>query len=557
MISKKIVVQLITSFCAKNGLTSWVLSPGSRNAPFTLTIANDKRFENISVIDERSAAFIALGKSLVSNRATVLSCTSGTASLNYSSAIAEAYYQKVPLLVITSDRPQHWVGHGEGQSIKQIGVYDNFAKSSYHLNDDDSEEHIIKVLNNIEYDLSSGIPGPIHLNVSFEEPLYDIIDQSLIEWKSGIKESTSSNNDFTTETSQWSNFKRIMILCGQRSLNPALQNQLDALNADLRVVIVTESLSNVSNFEFVNCIDRTLALVDFGDKEMQPDLIVTVGEAIVSKKIKSYLRKIEKLTHWNIHENATFVDTFKCLKSVINYDASQFLRSINSKYEPSTESNFSNKWLSASLLAFDEHTKFTREVRWSDLKVFTILQDTFPENINLHLGNSSVVRYHQLFNPIKSIRVYGNRGVSGIDGSTSTAIGIASECKEKLNVLVSGDLSFIYDNNAFWNNLELENFKVIVINNNGGGIFRIIPGPEVTGVQESHFEVGNKSSIKKLCEAHNLKYLSASNEAELEEELYAFYNVESCVPVVLEVITPSEVNADVLKAYFDKISTIH
>jgi 2-succinyl-5-enolpyruvyl-6-hydroxy-3-cyclohexene-1-carboxylate synthase len=557
VISKKIVVQLITSFCAKNGLTSWVLSPGSRNAPFTLTIANDSRFDNVSIVDERSAGFIALGKSLITKKATVLSCTSGTAALNYSSAIAEAYYQKVPLLVITSDRPQHWIGHGEGQSIKQIGVYDNFVKSSYHLNDTDTEGQIVAILNSVNNDLTNGIPGPIHLNVSFEEPLYSAEEQSSVEWRGSPVEATDADVDFSAQVSQWTDFKRIMILCGQREVDPALQNQLDQLNTDSRVTILTESISNLSNFQFVNCIDRTLALVDYKDQDMQPDLVITVGEAIISKKIKSYLRNIKGLTHWNIHSNATEVDTFKCLESVINCEVSQFFRAIISVFQPTVDSSFSSKWLSASLLALDEHIKFTGQVRWSDLKVFTILQDTFPENINLHLGNSSVVRYHQLFNPIKSIRVFGNRGVSGIDGSTSTSIGIATESKGKLNVLVSGDLSFMYDANAFWNTIQLDNFKVIVINNNGGGIFGIIPGPESTGIQKSHFEVGNNSSIEKLCAAHNLDYLSASNEAELENELYKFYNSESNTPVVLEVVTPSEVNSDVLKAYFNTISSSH
>ena len=169
------------------------------------------------------------------------------------------------------------------------------------------------------------------------------------------------------------------------------------------------------------------------------------------------------------------------------------------------------------------------------------------------MGNSSPVRYIQLFEQINTVQYNSNRGVSGIDGCTSTMIGAAS-VNNNLTLLLSGDLSFVYDINALWNNHLTSNIRIIVINNSGGGIFRIIPGPSKTNQLEDFFEVGNNANIQQLVTAHNINYYAASNEESLEKTLPKFYNEqENKRPAVLEIFTPKEVNAVVLKNYFESI----
>lgn len=548
MISTKKSVQYLHKFCKDLEIQSWVFSPGSRNAPLTLTFCNDEYFDCESVVDERSAAFIAMGKALALDSCVAISCTSGSAALNYAPAIAEAFYQKIPMLVVTSDRPQKWIGNGEGQSIDQVGVFRNYIVSSYHINDTDPDELILEVFENLACDLKNGIAGPIHLNLAFDEPLYNAIDLNPItlEFKA-VSNRIEESINFEEIGKQWSDIDNIMILCGQNKPDEKLEIQLKAINDDPRVVILTESLANVSDFKFVNCIDRTLAQIK-NNKSLEPQLVITLGDAIVSKKIKQYLRDVDHLAHWHVSENGESTDVFEKLNDVFVSPLDVFFRKISKHVNFESESRFKSRWLQCSFLAEELHDKFVRDAAWSDLKVFKEFHDLMPDNIVLHVGNSSPIRYMQLFNAISTITVCGNRGVSGIDGSTSTAIGYAS-VSEKTNVLIVGDLSFVYDGNAFWNSLPKSNLKVIVINNNGGGIFRIIPGPETTKQLEARFEVGSNANIAKLCEAYDVDYFRAQDESQLETAFIQLMDNDNVC--VLEVMTPNNVNALTLKSYFD------
>ncbi len=551
MISTKKSVQYLHKFCKDLAIQSWVFSPGSRNAPLTLTFCNDEYFNCTSIVDERSAAFIAMGKALAIQKCVAMSCTSGSAALNYAPAIAEAFYQKIPLLIVTSDRPQKWIGNGEGQSINQVGVFRNYIVSSYHINETDTEEEIIEVFEKLAVDLNNGIKGPIHLNLAFDEPLYDSIDENPVEINFYEEQKPIDTEiDFEKLSKEWNHYENIMILCGQNVKDEKLEVQLKYINDDSRVIVLTESLSNLNDFKYVNCIDRTLSKVD-DDNELKPQLVVTIGEAIVSKKIKHYLRNISELSHWHISENGESMDIFEKLDRVIVSKVDCFFRELIKRIDFDSVSLFKSKWQQCSFLAEENHNQFLGSVAWSDLKVFSILHELIPDGISLHVGNSSPIRYMQLFNAIATINVYGNRGVSGIDGCTSTALGFSSE-SETHNLLIVGDLSFVYDVNAFWNQIIKDNLKIIVINNGGGGIFRIIPGPATTNQLDSRFEVGNSAQVSKLCEAYGVDYLNACNENELESSFINLMNKKELG--VLEVFTPNDVNASTLKDYFEYLS---
>jgi 2-succinyl-5-enolpyruvyl-6-hydroxy-3-cyclohexene-1-carboxylate synthase len=552
VISDKRVVQYLVALCKSAGIKKVVFSPGSRNAPLVLSFVQDDYFDCKTVVDERSAAFVALGMSLELNEPVMICCTSGSASLNYAPAIAEAYYQKVRLLVVTADRPQRWIDNGEGQAIRQIDVYQNYCKAGFHLNDTDPDSAVKNTLTNVAQALCLGQKGPVHLNMSFEEPLYQTVPNSNVEWSVDLPLEIDKHQVVIQETllSKWKSYDRIMILCGQMPINNHLKFALQELQQDQRVVVLAESISNLQHPSFINCIDRTLERIP-KEEAFYPQLVVTLGDAIISKKIKTFLRNVPALEHWIVQPNPQTVDVFSCLTEVVDSEEAPFIRELFLQgYDDSNvESGFQSKWRMQSYLAADFHEMFLTDAPWSDLVVFDLLHQTIPENCNLHLANSSPIRYWQLFNGIESLRQFSNRGVSGIDGSSSTTIGV-SLVNSRLNVLVTGDLSFVYDSHAFWNKYVPENLKVIVINNGGGGIFRIIPGPEQGKILNDYFEVGNTASIKDICAAHQLHYTMVNTREGLEIELHNFYAPKDR-PHILEIFTANTVNPQVLKDYFN------
>lgn len=560
MISDKKSVQILVNLCQQYGIKNVVFSAGSRNAPLIISFNENPFFHCISIIDERSAAFYALGKAQQLKEPVIICCTSGSASLNYAPAISEAYYQHIPLLVITSDRPAKWLNNGEGQMIDQVNIFKNYIHHSYSLPSDVSDEDIPLIeteINSAINNVKAIANNTVHINIPFEEPLYNTIaakDTYIPKYFPESREITKlSDNEFKDISKKWTKATRILILCGVLEKSTELNNLLKQINENCAVTILTETTANITDLKFISSIDRTLAGIDENDlKNYAPDLLITIGGAIISKKIKTFLRRFKAQEHWQISIEPTEIDTFKYLTKKLAISPLSFFSKIQ-LIEPDFESNFGNKWLQQSFLAKQKHETFVAQSEWSDLKATSIIIDTIPDFSYLHMGNSSPVRYIQLFEQISTVQYNSNRGVSGIDGCTSTMIGAAS-VNNQINLLISGDLSFVYDINALWNNHLTSNIRIIVINNSGGGIFRVIPGPSTTKQFENFFEVGNNANIQQLVAAHNINYYSASNEGSLEEALPKFYNEqENMRPAVLEIFTPKELNALVLNSYFESI----
>ncbi len=558
MISESKRVQSIVEIFAAKGIRKIVFSPGSRNAPLVLSFTNDNRFECISIVDERSASFFALGIALSTQQPVAICCTSGSAALNYSSALSEAFYQRIPLIAITTDRPPEWIHHGEGQSINQVNVFNNFVHSSYNLPINEAEEDLHycqRQLNEAIINCSNN-SQPIHINIPFREPLYNFIEKSNIKVLNFEQLPTKeflSEESLVNLAANYNSKSKVLILCGQLSKDNSLNYVLEGFSQLENTVVLTESTSNLYSHNFIPCIDRVITTFD-DISAYEPELLITIGNAVISKKIKQFLRNISTLEHWRVIDNNQIEDTYLHLSKHISISPDSFFRGLKPHIKIENATDFKNKWLSKHLITRTNHDNYMRKVKWSDLKAFDIIYNTLPENCNLHLGNSSPVRYMQLFSQIRGVNYYSNRGVSGIDGSTSTTAGIAYSQPSSLNILISGDLSFVYDINALWNNHLTENLKIIVINNNGGGIFRIIPGPDTTKSLENFFEVGNNAAIKDLASAHNINYYSAKNAAELEGNITSFYNPQNNNrPAILEIFTPNESNAVILKDYFNAL----
>ncbi len=559
MTSDKKTVSLLADLFVKKGLSDIVISPGSRNAPIILAFANHPKINAISVVDERSAAFFALGMAQQKGKTVAIACTSGSAALNYAPAIAEAFYQKIPLLVLTADRPPHLVDVGDGQTIRQKDVFANFIKKSYQLPlDVESEDD----LNAVNRQMNEAIQltqypeaGPVHLNIPFDEPLYQTVSKGAEAKVLNFDRDDHSGLESLKVRflADWQKSQRVMILAGQGRKDQQLNNVLAQISENKNAVVLTETTSNLKGSGFVDCIDNVLTAIDDDENaEFQPDMLITLGNAVVSKKIKKYLREYRPKTHWHLSLSGEKRDTYFSLTYAPAIDPVSFLQHVISIL-PVKEEKFSRLWLGRKQKVELLREQYLAAVAWSDLKAFDLLLKQIPENSILHLGNSTPVRYSQLFGSLPRFQYFSNRGVSGIDGQLSTAAGSAY-ANGDLHSIITGDLGFFYDSNALMNQNLRSNLKIIVINNGGGGIFRFIPGPDSSPQLEKFFEAKHTYKAALLAKAFDINYFKAENEQDLNRVLPAFYG-EARRPSLLEIFTPSETNARILRDYFSFLKT--
>lgn len=555
MTSDKKSVSLLADIFVKKGLSDIVISPGSRNAPIILAFANHPDIKALSIIDERSAAFFALGMSLEKGKAAAIACTSGSAALNYAPAIAEAYYQKIPLLIFTADRPPELIDVGDGQTIRQKDVYSNFIKASFEISENLDSPASFALANRIinhAIDLAHfPEPGPVHINLPFSEPLYNT-SENIFEGTLLPRENNSnkpSDNFFKVLAKRWNQHKKILLIAGQQNVNMLLNETLSSVVAGKNVVLLIETTSNLFNKNFVGCIDNVLTAINEKEADFfKPDLLITFGHQIVSKKIKKFLRSHQPTEHWHVSPCGEALDTFQSLTKSIKARPYDFFKAMDNFAEKSP-SAFATAWLQKRNKIIKRREDFLANTEYSDLQVFDVLLRHIPVGTTLHLGNSTPVRYTQLFGSREFIIYRSNRGVSGIDGQVSTAAG-AAFATGNINLLITGDVGFLYDSNGLMNKNLTPNFKIIVINNGGGGIFRFIPGPNSSPLLEKFFETKHHYNAEKLAEAFNIKYVKTGTIQELLYALPEFFNANG-QPVLLEVFTPGETNAIKLREYFE------
>ncbi|MFZ4786119.1 MAG: 2-succinyl-5-enolpyruvyl-6-hydroxy-3-cyclohexene-1-carboxylic-acid synthase, partial [Flavobacteriales bacterium] len=480
MLSDKKAIKDVLILLEKKGVKHIIISPGSRNAPFSISLNNHPSFDVLSIADERSAAFFGLGIAQQTKRPVALICTSGTAPLNYAPAIAEAYYQEVPLLIITADRPMEWVDQGEGQTINQSGLYNNYVRGAFNMtqdmNDGDLEWYNARQINEA-IDLAMWpIPGPVHLNFPLRESLYKT-DSSVPLTKviERVYSTPFLEKQVLSDLGQIiSQKKKVMVLVGQFSHDDQLINSLQDFSALENVIFFTESHSGLDSPDFIGCVDRMIMTLTEQELDaIRPELLITIGTNIISRKVKAFLRN-ESLDHWHVAEDGQVLDTFKRLVKVIPVNGLSFFSSVM-PFISDISSVYRKEMLALNSEKRKAGDAYIEKAAFSDLKAINAIVKSTPADTDIQMGNSSIVRYIQLFDRPLSLRFFGNRGVSGIDGCTSTAAG-AAYVTQRNTLLISGDISFFYDVNAFWNNYISSKLKVVVINNGGGGIFRIIEG---------------------------------------------------------------------------------
>ena len=552
MIYPKIpLAQSIIEICLAKGITTIIISPGSRNAPLTIGFVNNPAFQCYSIADERSAAFFGLGIAQQTKQAVALVCTSGSALLNYYPAFAEAFYSQIPLIVISADRPQSKIDIGDGQTIRQENVFENHSLYNANLDEDVSKENDAKI--NRAIDTSLNEKGPVHINAPFEEPLYETTSELSVEvLVNGFATfiPVPIIEDLSEYAEIWNSSTRKMILVGVNEPYAINDTTLAALGEDESVVVMTETTSNLHHSTFINNIDTIIT--PFTTKEYEdfcPDILVTFGGMIVSKRIKAFLRKYKPKHHWHIDTLRAY-DTFGSLTKHFEVNPNSFFESFMPLVRV-VKGDYFEKTNAVKILREEKHEIYLRKLPFSDFVVFEKVIKNLPKHCQLQISNSSAIRYAQLIDIDPSIEVYCNRGTSGIDGSTSTAIG-AAVANKKQTVFITGDISFLYDSNALWNQYIPKNFKIILVNNGGGGIFRILPGHEESAVFNTFFETSHCFTAEHLAKMYGFEYSIASDEKSLSASLIAFYN-QNDKPSILEVFTPTLENDKILLQYFKEL----
>ena len=589
------LAQTVVLHCKAQGISRVVISPGSRNAPLTISFLADPFFDCYSIVDERAAGFFALGMAQRSQEPTALVCTSGSALLNYYPAVSEAYYSGIPLIVISADRPTYLIDKGYGQTIRQEGVYGKNVVFSAPLIQDAShaserynrfmpkalqwsQEAVSKknhALLATAFNQLKATNKPIHLNTPFEEPLYQeapLLEGALVP-KSTVENVAITDSETVNKTlsdpelkAEWEGAKRIIVIVGVLYPNAPdyLSNELvQWLSRDPRVLVFTETTSNVHHPEFIDSIDNIIAPMETHldaqaiGAALSPDLLVTIGGAVVSKKIKNFLNQYTPKLHWQIQNEIVvnpFFTHFTCFRPTADAFFSPVLHNLISLEIPTIDTPKKRALRYKNIYKAHIET-YTDSCPFSDFYAFYHLLKAIPNKSVLHLANSATIRYAQLFSVKSSVAVYCNRGTSGIDGSTATAIG-ASVASQVQTTLVTGDLGFFYDSNGLWNKYIPKDFKIILINNQGGGIFRVLPGKTDSEHFRTYFETVHDLSAKSLCTLHGLEYYSAHNKESLSSELSAFFQRNNG-PSLLEIKTPRTENEGVLMNFFKTLKAYY
>lgn len=544
-----LITKNIVNICEKLSIQYAVLSPGSRSAPLALAIIRNKNIKHFVINDERSAAYTALGIAKRTNQTVVLVCTSGTAALNYSPAIAEANNQCIPLLVLTADRPVEWIDQGENQSIRQENLFEPNVRASYRINisypDLEAEKEGYRIISEAIHKCKFPYPGPIHVNIPLREPLYeDIQSRSKPDFKLIRQEFTEAEltrKRYKELFQQLVTPNKIMVLAGMLNPDLKLRKTLDKLFSLTDLVFIRDITANLHDFE--RAITYPEQVIDSADenslKKLQPQLLITFGNYVISKKLRNFLRAYPPSYHWHIGSAANFIDTYQSLTRVIPVSPVQFFSKLLQQvkvFEKRSYSGYYRYWDLGNKKAFSEVIQ--KRKKEAEFNILATILNKIPKNATIHLGNSSIIRQANEISLVdnkyaKHIDVYSNRGTSGIDGCLSTCVG-SSLVNDQLHFIIIGDQSLLYDRNALWNKYLKANLKIILIHNKGGQIFSRMEGPARQKELDEYFVNYVETNFKLLADQHKLKYFKTAG-IESFDKIFKKFLKENGLPCLLEI----------------------
>lgn len=544
--SYQIIISLLKAF----NIRHLVLSAGSRNVPFVHSVEEDSFFTCYSVVDERSAAYFALGLSQQLQQPVLISCTASTASSNYWPAVGEAFYQGVPLIVLTSDRNPSMLHQWEDQMIDQVGMFDRHVRCSVNLpiiNDKDDWNYCQRLVNKVLLELDHHGTGPVHINVPMKDYCMDFDTLELPQVQKITRISILDSLQWQKAAHQLNKYKRILITCGQSSnydteLNEALTDFFHKYNCAISV----EHMSNIASEGTIHtslCMDVRYNHVSF--QEFKPDLVISFGYN-VCQGIKEQLRWFKgQYEHWSIQPNGEVVDMYNSLTTIFESSALYFFHQMNhlATLQQSNDLQYYNK-----LKGYANSTYFP-DFSWSSTYAIQQLVKQIPSGSILHMAINNSIRIANFFQLQPNIRSYANIGTYGIDGCLSSFVG-QSVASDALCFLLIGDLAFFYDMNALRIKHIKKNMRILLLNNDGGSEF-YYNGTWKNEVSDLHTTARHHTKAEGWVRENNFEYLSAHDSQSFQDALKRFMSVDATHSIFLEVFTEMKHDSDVIHDLYD------
>lgn len=559
MYSNKENVNILTALLAKHGVSHAVVCPGSRNAPIVHNLNACPDVACFPVTDERSAGFYALGMAEATCSPVAVCVTSGTALLNLLPAVAEAFYRKQPLIVVSADRPPQWIDQLDGQTLPQADALGRFVKRAVTLPEPHSDEerwYCNRLVNEALLATKQHGGGPVHINVPISEPLFEFETGELPDERSISlieKDDVPDEMAFEEFVCDFEQAERPMVILGQ-SDDGLLLHETSNLNTVSACVPVLHEALSIGAMG----MDEALYAIN-NDTSYEPDFIVYLGGEIVSKRLKQFVRNSSAKV-WHVNADGAVNDVFKRLVGVIEANSlecfftewvisSDYFRIVggeqNSTSKAEKKQAFYVKW--KTLLGKIETKKTAFVPEYSQMAAVRAFESGVESiSTTVHYANSSAIR---LANIYAAKLVCCNRGVNGIDGSLSTAAGF-SVVSERKTFCVIGDLSFFYDQNALWNQNLRGNFRILLLNNGGGGIFRQLRGLEQSQARDRYIAASHQTSAAGICQQNDVYYRSVNNLSELADGIEWLLCGDSDRPMLLEVFTDSSEDDRIYKEYY-------
>lgn len=589
------LVEQLVAVCVAKGVRDFVLAPGSRSAPLTIVLSERADVTCRVVYDERSAGYIALGLAQQLGRAVGLVCTSGTAAVNFGPAVVEAYYQRIPLLVLTADRPPEWIDQQDNQAIHQNGLYAPHVRASFTLPLDDGHPDTpwyVQRIASQAVDLAQGWePGPVHINVPLREPLYPPSGHRAAPLAAPPLQvlaaaPTLHEDAWAPLLAEWRAASRKLIVAGQHPPDGPLFHALsELLAADASAALFADITANLHALtQGSSQRDLALGSSDAATLDtLRPDLIVNFGGQITSKYLKKLLRN-KPAPLWHVRPSLVAPDTYQTLRTVIPSQPAAFFTQLVGQLAAGEnggkDSTQRRKGAKTRSRAQGSGAVLDYAGPWEQLQVqgaagldellatqpfgeFAAVQQVLaalPRGTHLQLGNSMAIRYANFagFNLAHlPSRIDGNRGTSGIDGTVSTAVGAALAAPNAPTLLLVGDLGFFYDRNGLWHAHVPPNLRIVLLNNHGGGIFDIIEGPDrlPETVRRPYFLTPQPLTAARTAADFGLRYWQVDSEPALTVALPDFF-AANAGPALLEVETDMAVNRQVFQAFREMLGDL-
>ena len=555
-------IQIIVTLLKKYNVRHIVISAGTRHTPLVCSVEQDSFFKTYSIVDERSASFFAIGLIEKLHEPVAVVCTSGTAAANYVSAANEAYYQQLPLLLLTADRNHYYMFQQEEQMIPQEGLYSQVCKKVVtigHVRDEKDFWYYSRLCNEALLELTQGELGPVHINFIVEND-YPII-QGIVKFEEKELPDIHRIERLTLEDDEkiWENWAKrlqnanILIIYGQfRPLTESEQKVIEEFCEKYNVVISTDVISNlhlkycIPTYMICRCLSR-LQL-----EQLCPDIVITMNANTISEIKNKFMPFKKKFIHWHVSNKGKVSDPFKILSDVIACSPNTFFKRFASLSEGSSKHDYYEKWKEMTSSIGMNGCLNYEDIPYSHMYAVQQYINNLPSGSLLHIANSNSIRLAAHFSVDPSIEVYDNRGAHGIDGSMSAFIGQA-HIHNGLSFLMIGDLSFFYDMNALWNQYVSNNIRILICNNSGGAIFHTYPNTVNVPTLDDHIAAAHNTSVKDWVVSRGFKYLSAINKEEVLEGIEQLMVKESDKPILLEVFTDMDTDAqcinEMLKFY--------